>query len=251
LLNAPISDQPFLGVFSDDHIPYYIDRANNTAIGKKTPSLETMTTAALDRLSRNPSGFVLQIEAGRVDHAAHAMDSASIIPEQLEFDRAIEVVRKFAEQHGDTLVVVTTDHGTGGFMLNGAYDGYENAIRFLYLGKCKGSYTSIKDRVDMKNLQDTLVPAVESTFDIKLNLKEQKQIFTAIENPVVERLNAFNRIAYALRPIFMNRYSVSWTSGNHTGDLVELAMFGPGSDILPGYLENWQLHGVFREVLGI
>ena len=251
LTKASVSDQPLLGVFSKGHVPFYIDRANNTEIGAKTPSLELMTTAALDRLSRNPNGFVLQIEAGRVDHAAHVMDPASIIYEQLEFDRTIDLVRKFAEKHGDTLVAVTTDHGTGGFMLNGAYDGYENAVRFLDLSKCKGSYETLLHRVDLKNIQDTLVPAIESVLNIQLGAAEKERLFMLLEHPQVPWLDKTKQIGQALNSVLFNHFSVAWTSNNHTGDLVELAMFGPGAEILPGYVENWQLHGMFRDVLGI
>ena len=251
LAKASVSDQPLLGVFSHSHVPYYIDRVNNAEIGAKTPSLEQMTTAALDRLSRNPNGFVLQIEAGRVDHAAHIMDPASIIYEQLEFDRTIDLVRKFAEKHGDTLVVVTTDHGTGGFMLNGGYDGYEKAVRFLDLSKCKGSYDALRSLVDPENLRGTLVPAIESVMNIQLDASEQERLFWLLDHPQVPDLDEAKQLGMALNPVLFSHFSVAWTSNNHTGDLVELAMFGPGAEILPGYVENWQLHGMFRDVLGI
>lgn len=253
LLKTAVSDQPLLGVFSNDHIPYYIDRVNDAAIGERTPSLEAMTTAALDRLSRNSNGFVLQIEAGRVDHAAHVMDPASLIYEQLEFDRTISVVREFVEKHGDTLVVVTTDHGTGGFMLNGGYDGYEKAKeRLLKLKNCRGSLETLKSRTDPDNLRDTLIPAVESTLNIKLDDAERERVFYALEFPEVRGLDdPLKLIGLALRSVLFDRFCVSWTSNNHTADLVELAMFGPGSEILPGYVENWELYAVFREVLGV
>lgn len=254
LLSYKPGNQPVIGIFADDHIPYAIDRKHDAALAKVTPSLEEMTDLALRKLSQNKKGFVLQIEAARVDHAGHANDPASIIMEQLEFDRTIAVVRKFAELDGDTLVVVTTDHGTGGFMLNGADDGYDKSeARFLTLDQCKGSFSMIEKRIDPERPRETLIGAVESTLNIQLKEEEKAHLLKTLDQPEVEAVFSYSRksISVALRPILFDRFSVSWTSGNHTADLVELAMFGPGSDILPGYTENWELHGVFRQVLGV
>jgi len=51
------------------------------------------------------------VEGGRVDHAGHANDAASIVHEQLAFDRALGAVWELTRDRSDTLVIVTSDHG--------------------------------------------------------------------------------------------------------------------------------------------
>ena len=65
-------------------------------------NLEEMFRIALSNLSQRQSGFCLQIEAGRVDHAGHAQDMAALIEEQLEFDRLIPIALDFVQQQPDT-----------------------------------------------------------------------------------------------------------------------------------------------------
>ena len=84
------------------------------------PLLDEMARAALEVLSRNPKGFVAMIEGASIDKQAHAMDSDRWILEVLEFDRAVQVAKDFAETHPDTLVIVTADHECAGAAVIGA-----------------------------------------------------------------------------------------------------------------------------------
>ncbi|TAF16949.1 MAG: alkaline phosphatase, partial [Verrucomicrobia bacterium] len=110
---------PLLGLFSKSHIPFEIDRLNSAELKASTPTLAEMTKVALQRLSSAPEGFFLLVEGGRIDHAAHGNDGAAAIREQVAFDEAIATVLAFVDKNPDTLLVITTDHGTGGFNVNG------------------------------------------------------------------------------------------------------------------------------------
>ncbi len=69
-------------------------------------------------------GFVLMIEGSQIDWANHANEGKLAIQETLDFDRAIGEILKFAQQRGNTLVVVTADHESGGMALqNGSRRG--------------------------------------------------------------------------------------------------------------------------------
>lgn len=83
------------------------------------PSLAEMTQAALRVLSRNRKGFFLMVEGGQIDGACHANDAPAAVKQTLEFDAAVAVGLEFARKHGDTLVIVTADHETGGLSLIG------------------------------------------------------------------------------------------------------------------------------------
>ena len=62
-----------------------------------------MTNAALTVLSRNPNGFVLLVEGGAVDWAAHTNNLNRTIGEQLDFDRAVQAV---IDRYGIDYIVV-------------------------------------------------------------------------------------------------------------------------------------------------
>jgi hypothetical protein len=67
----------------------------------------------------------------------------------------------------------------------------------------------------------------------------------------VDFLGVDINLGLVLRPILLNFYAVSWTTQNHTADHAELASFGPGSEAIPTWLENWELHQHLRNALAI
>ena len=87
------------------------------------PMLDEMTAAALRVLKQNRDGFVLMIEGAHIDKQSHAMDADRVIDEVIEFDRAVEVSRQFADTEGRTLVIVLADHECAGLSLIGALTG--------------------------------------------------------------------------------------------------------------------------------
>lgn len=125
LAKAPV-DKRWVGIFSRSHIPFNIDRPNDPK-AKTVPSLPEMTTAALRKLSREDH-FILQVEGGRVDHAAHNSDAVTAMHELIEFDQALDVCLAFQKENPDTLIVVTTDHGTANIALNGTGDEYGQSL---------------------------------------------------------------------------------------------------------------------------
>jgi alkaline phosphatase len=74
------------------------------------PSLVEMTAKALEVLKKNENGFVLLVEGGRIDHGHHETRSRISLEETLEFEKAVELVKKETSEE-DTLIVVTADHG--------------------------------------------------------------------------------------------------------------------------------------------
>ncbi len=68
--------------------------------------------------NHSEKGFFLMVEGSQIDWGGHAKDSKYIISEMIEFDNAIGEVLNFAKKDGETLVIVTADHETGGFAIN-------------------------------------------------------------------------------------------------------------------------------------
>lgn len=79
--------------------------------------LERAAMKTLDILSKNPNGFFLMIEGSQLDDYGHFNDIDLLMQETHDFDRTIGAVMKWAAKNGETLVVVTADHETGGLTL--------------------------------------------------------------------------------------------------------------------------------------
>ncbi|MBM4164394.1 MAG: alkaline phosphatase [Lentisphaerae bacterium] len=77
------------------------------------------TETAIRLLSKESSGFFLMVEGSQIDFLSHANNTAGVVLETLDFDRAIGAALRFASTNGETLVIVTGDHETGGMTLNG------------------------------------------------------------------------------------------------------------------------------------
>lgn len=80
--------------------------------------LPTATKMAVDFLSKDKNGFFLMVEGSQIDWGGHDNDAEYIINEVLDFDKAIGVALNFAQRDGNTLVIVTADHETGGMSLS-------------------------------------------------------------------------------------------------------------------------------------
>lgn len=81
------------------------------------PPLAEMTRVALETLARDPDGFVLLVESEETDSASHRHELPRLIRGIEELDEAVRIAIEFAKADGQTLVVVTSDHETGGMQL--------------------------------------------------------------------------------------------------------------------------------------
>lgn len=97
---------------------FNFDDLYNCTDNYNTPSIEEMTEKAIELLNANDNGFFLMVEGACIDKFSHdnIMDGALMCTE--EFDKAVAAALAFAEADGETLVVVTADHGTGGLILD-------------------------------------------------------------------------------------------------------------------------------------
>ena len=108
---------PVLGLFAHGHMSTF----------SPEPMLDEKTRVALRLLkdgvtSEDRPGFFLMIEGGQIDWAGHANDTPRAIRQMLKFDMAVKEALDFAREDGETLVIVTADHETGGLMITGNFD---------------------------------------------------------------------------------------------------------------------------------
>ena len=84
---------------------------------KSMPTLTEMTAKAIDLLDDDEDGFFLMVEGAHIDKNSHSNNGDGMKHALLSFDKAIGYALEYAETHGDTLVIVTADHETGGITL--------------------------------------------------------------------------------------------------------------------------------------
>jgi alkaline phosphatase len=94
------------------------ERMGKAATRETLPLLAEATREAVKKLSaENSKGFFLMVEGAKIDYAGHANSLPGSILETLSFDLAVAEALKFADSNGETLVIVTGDHETGGLTL--------------------------------------------------------------------------------------------------------------------------------------
>ncbi len=239
---AADNSKPILGVFADDGLPYSIDRANDKTLTDTIPTLAEMAQKAIDRMKGHKNGFVLQIEAGKVDWGAHANDIASVLYDQAAFDEAIKTVIDFAEKDGETLVVITTDHGNAN---PGVIYGKDANANFDSIQNYTQTNEWILNRIKPDNTAAQVRELVESANKTAISEEDAKTILSYYDGLHKEEGGLYNykKVPFkAFAQIQQKTNSVGWISMDHSADYVELAMFGPGSDLLKPFVKNTDLH---------
>ncbi len=110
------------GLLYDDQNPGMPDRGT---------MLPDATTSAIDILGNNKRGFFLMVEGSQIDWAGHDNNPKQIIKEVLDFDQTIGRVLDYAKKDGNTLVIITADHETGGMtILDGKFNSDNVKVQF-------------------------------------------------------------------------------------------------------------------------
>lgn len=165
------------GLFERSHMQYEADRAEDKS---GEPSLAEMTTKALDVLSKDEDGYVLMVEAGRIDHGHHAGNASRALQDTVALSDAVKAAYDKINPE-ETLIIVTADHshvfGIAGYPnrnnpilgVAGTADdkkpyttlGYLNGPGAVKPGEPRPDVTNV-DTQDKDYLQQALVPLEES-----------------------------------------------------------------------------------------
>lgn len=239
--------KPVLGTFSSGYIPLDIDRKNDEELTKKIPTLAEMARFATERLDALSQGrqWFLMVEGARIDHCGHANDAAGSIHEQLAFDEAIGAMIDYASRRGDTMVVITTDHGCGGLQLNGMSAQQNQAMA---PGIYNGTTPGFQRIAGFKHSFEWMRERAKGLSGPPLRDYITENTGT---HPSNEELKEMQGMKGDLARIFGRRHGVAWTSGNHTGDLVEFCAFGPGSHLFPAYVKNFEVHNLLLKAMAL
>lgn len=260
---AGSNQDKLLGLFHTSNLDVTLDRdfLKKGTVEKfpNQPGLVDMTKAALDKLSKNPDGFFLMVEAASVDKMSHPLDWDRALVETIEFDKAVAVAREFAEKNPDTLIVVTGDHTHGVAIIGtvddekpgeemrakvGTYDdagfpnyedangdGYPDRIdvsRRLFLAANNGPdhYETFRPKLD-----GPFVPAVQNEAKEYVANEEYKDVPGAV--------------------FVQGNIPKDGDTGVHAVDDVVLQAVGPGSEGFRGYMEQSDVYRVLADAFAL
>jgi alkaline phosphatase len=247
--STAIQTGPLLGVFHEDGLPYALDQTNSAKSQTEVPTLAEMTRQAIKRLSLNDKGFVLQVEGGKVDWAAHANDVGGLLYDQIAFDDALAVAIDFAESDKETLVIFTTDHGNanpGLFSGSKANSNFDRIQRFKYTNEW------ILSGVNKHTSNTSFIEKIEAAHGYAIKAEEAASILKHYE--MLDEKGLYNPKNLPFRQLaqVQTAYtSVGWGAMDHSADYVELAMFGPGSELLLPFVKNTDLHQLMLKACGV
>ncbi|MGQ5525241.1 alkaline phosphatase [Chitinimonas sp. PSY-7] len=214
-----------LGLFTTSHMDYELDRVQKSL---DQPSLSEMTVKAIEVLSKNPNGYVLMVEGGRIDHALHGTNAKRVMEDTIAFDNAIKTAMAKVDL-SNTLIVVTADHDHT-MTING-YAKIGNPI--LDIAR---SYKDGQPALDADgNTYTTLVFG---------NGPNRPDVRTSIASG---NANA----SQALHDDYMQETGVRLSGETHGGGDVKLFAAGAGKAPFKGTLDNTKVFGLVRAAAGL
>jgi alkaline phosphatase len=220
-------DQPVIGLFGAESLPWALDDSNPTR-------LSILTSAALKQLN-NDKGFFLLVEASQVDWAGHGNEIASAMAEMTDLVATMQVIKTFTEKNPNTLVILTADHSTGGLTVAGK-DGYRWDPKWL-----KGVKASIPTIATGMMQAPERGAYVSDMFGFALNELEVATL-TAVNSEMTSR-----DIESVLKRILDERTNTGWTTNGHTAVDVNVYGYGPGAENFTGNINNIDIaEGIFE-----
>lgn len=235
LASLSAQNSKVLGLFGSSHVAYVPDRT------EETPNLAEMTSKALEILSADKDGFAIMIEGGRIDHAGHANDLPTLVQEALDFDAAFKVAVDFAKKDGNTSVVVTADHETGGLSLS-RDNIYEINIDLWDKQKHSSEYL-INSLNEAKTIADIKKIVAENTWITDLT-DEEAQLILDGDGSSYKREGGYNAVV-------SKRLLIGWSGHGHSAVDVGVWAYGPIAEKVRGQVDNTQIATAGAQVLGL
>ncbi len=251
---AKVKEGRVLGLFAEEGMPFYGDMERYPQV----PTLKEMTQKAVELLSQNKNGFVLVVEAGKIDWALHDNEAGPSMWEMINLDETLGYLWTFARQSGDTLVYVNADHETGvpvfhyrhldeetfkhksgqGEMLYGGNTDYVNYPYYQKIFAHKHLlyyvYPEFKKLPQEQQTAEKLQSMADGAMGGHVDLHLDGEV--PDYDDLIEHLN--------------EALGLVWATGNHSSGMLLGVAYGPGAQEFSGVYHNTDLKGKFERVLG-
>jgi alkaline phosphatase len=249
-----------LGTFTVDHLPFEIDRRYQNV---PSPSLADMVRKGLQVLSGNPNGFVVQIEAGRIDHANHDNDPGAMIWDVMAADEALIAAMEFVDRTPDTVLIVASDHDTGGGVVYGVGTGYlRTNAAFDRLARRRSSHEYLARVLGPDPSLNEVEWAIQELMQVPLATRAETaraREIIARRMPMGHRYAhgsawspALNQFLTSADRDVVEHLNINFATGAHTAGVVPLAVYGAGTDTGGlGIVDNVELFDWLLATLGM
>lgn len=217
-----------LGLFNSSHMEYDYDRVETGVEGE--PSLAEMTAKSIDILRKNSKGFVLIVEAGRIDHAHHAGNAARALHDTIALSEAVRVAMEKTSAN-DTLLMVTADHSHV-FTIAG-YPTRGNPILGLVKSNDANGAPTVTNSTDANGLPYTTVGYTNGLGFASLSTGGDERYNYAATAGRVD-LNYTDTQSAG----FHQEALVPLGSETHAGEDVAIFARGPGASLIQGTVEQ-------------
>lgn len=233
-----------LGLFNRAHMQYEADREDMDVGGE--PSLAEMTGKAIEILSRNPEGFYLFVEAGRIDHAHHAGNAYRAMMDLVAMNEAVQTAVDMTSED-DTLIMVSADHSHV-FTLAG-YPTRGNPI----LGKVIGNDDNGRPTTEVAAAEDGL-PYTSvgygngpgAMFEIR-DVKDENDPNKVVQVAGRTDLSDID----TTDKDFIQQATVPRSSETHAGEDVAIYARGPNAHLIRGTVEQTYIFHVLADAGGL
>ncbi len=241
-----------------NHLAYEIDRRFQ---GEDSPSLAEVTGKALEVLGGKDQGFVLQVEAGRIDHANHENDAGAMIWDWMAADEALRVVVDFVHANPGTLLMVGMDHDTGAGVLYGYGSGYrESTDAFLALNRQRMSLDRFNERMGRNPSSGEiregcreflgLTPSADQVERLgQVFRREARFGHPSAHGGVLNSIHAV--ISGILSGEELDRPNIAYATRNHTAAVVPILVYGDGIPARGlGLVDNTEIFHWMTDAIG-
>ena len=227
LTNVKKTDK-LIGLFAEDSLAPELDRDKTNE-----PSLQEMTSAAIDVLSKDKDGFFLMVEGSQIDWAGHDNDAAWAMKDAEAFEDAVEAALDFAKKDKNTLVVIAGDHDTGGMSVGTG--GSDVNLEILKNVTATGDYMAAQLNKEKSNIQEVIKEYAGITLtDAEVNQIKQAKNASAQINAIISK-----------------HARVGWTHTGHTGTDIPVYAYGPQAHKFGGLIENTDFPHLMAEAMKI
>ncbi|WP_298768185.1 alkaline phosphatase [uncultured Shewanella sp.] len=224
----PLEIDHLLGLFNSSHMDYDADRTKEGVTGE--PSLAEMTAKSIDILQKNDKGFVLIVEAGRIDHGHHAGNAARALYDTIALSEAVRVAMEKTSSK-ETLLMVTADHSH--VMTMGGYPIRGNPILGLVKSTDKNGLAELTYETDSNGLPYTTLGYANGLGHTPLEVGgDERYDYPASTGRVDLNYIDTQSLSYhqeALIPL---------NSETHGGEDVAIFAQGPGAHFIQGTVEQ-------------
>jgi alkaline phosphatase len=224
---STVQSSKVLGLFAKGHLDPFSSRPSSQ------PTLDVMTKKAIELLSKDGKPFMLMVEGSQIDWESHSNDFYGVWKEVVEFDNAVKVALEFAAKDGNTLVIVTGDHETGGLSLSkGGY-----TINVEQARKAKGTTQMFLSQFNIAD-KEKFIAGLKDWYGISITDAEYENL----------RKIPSNNLRRELARFVSEKVGFGWTTFDHTAAPVPVYAFGPGAYYFTGFMDNTDIPKIIMQL---